>query len=478
MPSVAQLIKALPEDAGAESGRAQALPQPAERWSLRPVPVGRLRRIGLLGTLQAKIAAAYLFYWVRGWFRTAAEREQILAETHWRTAARVLDSMSYLRGAAIKVGQTLGNFPDIVPEEFVEMLERLHFDAPPMHWSLLREMVFNELGDEPRRVFEAFDTRAFAAASLGQVHRARLKGGREVAVKLQYPGVARAVREDFRNLLLFMLPARLSADWENTRQQFDDLRTRVEAETDYEQEATFQERVRRLFREDDGVVVPRVFLEHSTARVLTMEFLTGKTLDHFIAEGPPQAVRDEVARKLVRAWYRMYFSGRLIYGDVHPGNFLLLDDGRLGLIDFGFMTELNDAAVWELCRKIDRAQTTGRREDRVEALKEWHDIGDGPEDQDRLRLADAMADWTWRPRYLGGEFDFGDQAEFRRGVDLMFEHLRKRYTRARSCMPSVTRANTGFRSVLYRLNAKIDIAPIAEQEVRATAWDRSDFAPR
>src|SRR5688572_21394803 len=182
MPTIAQLIEALPEPDAIDSPPAPALPMPGA--SMRPVPVGRLRRIGLLGTLQAKIAAAYLFYWVRGWFRGAAEKERMLAETHWRTAARVLDSMGYLRGATMKIGQTLGSFPDIVPDEFVETLEQLHFQAPPMHWSLLREMVYNELGGDPEDLFASFEQRAFAAASLGQVHRGRLKTGQEVAVKV------------------------------------------------------------------------------------------------------------------------------------------------------------------------------------------------------------------------------------------------------------------------------------------------------
>src|SRR5437016_2753638 len=138
MPTVADLMKALPQAVETElpaGARSSAL---AEQ-SLRPVPVGRLRRIGLLSSLQSKIAAAYFFYWLRGWFNNAAERERLLAETHWRTAVRVLDSMSYLRGATVKVGQMLGSFPDIVPLEFVETLDQLHFDAPPMHFSLLRE---------------------------------------------------------------------------------------------------------------------------------------------------------------------------------------------------------------------------------------------------------------------------------------------------------------------------------------------------
>src|SRR5687767_9639003 len=114
-------MKALPveEEVEAPVNQHGRVARATEEGSLRPVPVGRLRRIGLLASLQSKIAAAYAFYWIRGWFNNAAERERLLAETHWRTAVRVLDSMNYLRGATMKVGQTLGTFPDIVPAEFV-----------------------------------------------------------------------------------------------------------------------------------------------------------------------------------------------------------------------------------------------------------------------------------------------------------------------------------------------------------------------
>src|SRR5260221_3157824 len=175
----------------------------------------------------------------------------------------------------MQVGQRLANFPDIAPPEFVETLEQLHFDAPPMHWSLLREMVNAELGDDPENIFSQFEKRAFAAASLGQVHRARLADGEEVAVKIQYPGIARTIQSDFRNLFLFMLPARLGKDWESTKDQFDDLRMRLQQENDYVIEAANLERARALFHDADGIVVPRVFPQFSTSRVLTMERLDG-----------------------------------------------------------------------------------------------------------------------------------------------------------------------------------------------------------
>lgn len=472
-PSVAELMRALPEVDGEAEEASRSGPLAAA--FLRPVPVGRWRRLRLLTTLQSQIAAAYLFYWIRGWFQKAEHRERLLAETHWKTAVRLLDSMSYLRGAVMKVGQTLANFPDIAPREFVETLDRLYYQAPSMHWSLLREMVCNELGDDPDSLFASFEKRAFAAASLGQVHRGRLKTGEEVAVKIQYPGIARTIREDFRNFFLYLLPGRLGKDWEHTKDQFDDLRTRLERETDYEAEAAALAKVRPLFREDDGIVVPRVFPEHSTARVLTMERLDGVHLEEFMARNPSQEARNEFAQKIIRAWYRMACAGRLLYIDFHPGNFLFMEDGSLGVLDFGMVLQLDDE-LWALFRNQDRALTTGRRADRIAAVQEWSWITDAADDADYLRLCDQFADWCWRPRYWGGPFDFGDEADFRRGIDLFTEMVRKRYSRARPCTPLIARTNFGVRSILYRLKAKIDVRPLAEEEVKATGWDRSGYA--
>src|SRR5207302_9272325 len=105
-------------------------------------------------------------------------------------------------------------------------------------------------------------------------------------------------------------------------------------------------------------------------------------------------------------------------------------------------------------------------------------ITDDPAEADRLRLSEEYADWVWRCRYAGGPFDFGDEADFRRGIDLFTEMVRKRYNRARPCTPVIARQNLGLRAMLYRLKANIDVRPIAEEEVKATGWDRSDYAPR
>jgi aarF domain-containing kinase len=382
----------------------------------------------------------------------------------------VLDSMNYLRGATTKVGQTLGSFPDIVPDEFVETLEQLHFSASPMHYSLLREMVFNELGDEPENLFRSFEKRAFAAASIGQVHRAQLKSGGQVAVKIQYPGIGRTIAADFRNLFLFLLPARLGSDWASTREQFEDLRVRLERETDYKQEAATLQKVAALFRDADGIVIPRVYPEFSTERVLTMQRIDGVHLGEFLAGDPPQDRRNAFAEKILRAWYRMHYAGGLVYADFHPGNFIFMEDGRLGVIDFGCMIESD----WK--RGMVERAATGSREDRIRGVKEWSCIGDDPADADRLRVVEQYTDWLWRPRNCGGVFDFGDEAEFRRGIDLFVEILRKRYSGGRASTPMAARQQLTLRAFLYRLRAKVDVAPIAEEEVRASGLERGDEA--
>src|SRR5262249_27997908 len=145
-------------------------------------------------------------------------------ETNLRVALKIIHRLGYLRGAAAKLGQTLGNLPEILPDQVVSTLDRLHFEAPPMHFSLLREMVRNELGNDPEELFESFDRTAFAAASVGQVHRARLRSGETVAVKIQYPGIARTIDADFRNLHALLFPARFSKEWKTVESHFEEIR--------------------------------------------------------------------------------------------------------------------------------------------------------------------------------------------------------------------------------------------------------------
>jgi len=252
----------------------------------------------------------------------------------------------------------------------------------------------------------------------------------------------------------------------------EDLRLRLQTEVDYRQEASWMTKARALFSEADGIVVPKMYPELSTSRVLTMDYLEGVHLEEFLRSNPSQEQRNEAGRKITRAWYRLFATGRMLYADFHPGNFLFMPDGRLGLIDFGFVVPL-EGELWTLLGKMDKAVPTGDRAGLTAAVKVWQEITDDEADAERLRLSVAFVEWTYRSRFESGEFDFGDEAEFRRGMDLVAQVMRKRYCRAHPCSPAVSRHNFGFRSILYQLKAKINLHDIAVEEMKATGWEHN-----
>ncbi len=475
--SIAELLKALPADDGDLTPEDGTLSDDRElATSDRPIPVGRFKRLSLLGSLQAKLAVAYGFHWIRGFFQSADRRQLDAAETHFKAALKLLDSMGYMRGAVMKAGQLMANFPDIVPHQLVETLEQLHFEAPPMHFSLLREMVCNELGDEPENIFAEFDDVAFAAASLGQVHRARLKSGEEVAVKIQYPGIGRTIRTDFRNLQPLLLPQRLTKDWEYLKRQVDFLRRGIEQESDYQNEARNLERVKALFFEEDDIIVPKVFAEYSTSRILTMQRLEGVHLTDYLAGGPSQEDRNDYAGKITRANCRVLYRGRMLNVDHHPGNFIFMPQGKLGLIDFGCVNTYQGDKIWKKLEMINRAITTGEDHDIQHAMMDWGQLSDAPKDAEQLKSYVDFGKWQWRPYHQSGPFDFGNLGYIQEGVDLFTAIARRHYARGHESNFFQLRWTIGYTMMLYRLGANFDANPIAEEEVGAAGWDRTDYA--
>lgn len=434
----------------------------------RPVPVGRFHRARVLGSSQAKITATYFANWVRSCFKGVDTREQQRAETRLKAAEELLGSMAYLRGSAMKVGQLMASYPDVAPDEFADALYPLHFEAPPMHFSLLREFVRNELGADPEDVFDDFETKAFAAASLGQVHRARLKGsGERVAVKIQYPSIGRSIRDDFRNLKALLFPMRLSGDWDNLKLQLDDIRGMLERETDYEREAENLSIARGAFRDDEGIVIPKVHPEFSTKRVLTMEFIDGVHLDAFLQEDPPAALCNEFGAKMMLACLRLQYQESLIYADPQPGNYYFMPDGRLGIVDFGCCHPLADedrkySNDMELALHTSSESLT---ESLLLAVDQRPDRRVHPE---HLRLTGELANWLWEPVRHQGPFDFGDPDYFRRGVGVMQEVLRAGHTRSRPVNTWFNRNYMGLRAMLCRLGARVDFGKLLRQETTVT----------
>ncbi len=468
-PSLNELVAALPPESNV--AREHASPAESELHELlaqaarKPVPTSALHRLWAVGGLQAYICFAYTAWWIKGWFGDSATRQQRLVGANLRTALRLLRSMTYLRGAVMKVGQTLANYPSVVPNEFVETLDRLHFQAPPMHYSLLRETLRNELGGDPQEIFARFDTEAFAAASLGQVHRARLKTGEEVVVKVQYPGIARAIDADFRSLSGLLFPLRLTKDWDIMAQMFSEMHRMLATEADYEHEAATLRTVRQFFAADESIVIPRVYAEFSSKRVLTMEFIEGVDVETFMASRPAQAERDRFGTLLYRAMFRVYYAGRLNYADPHPGNFIFLPDGRLGLIDFGCLWRFNEKE-WAFNMLGEQYLDDPAVYPRL--AKEGGYMTDAEATPERIAMMQAFSDWILLPLRTKG-FDFSDAAHLRAGFDVWMRLVMKRYTKGWAMFPFLFRAWFGTRAMLYRLGANVAVKTLHEEERKRAA---------
>lgn len=466
---VSELLAAMPEDeADTHLDTQKLLDGLAGELARQSVPTGAFQRGWALTGLQANIGLAYLAYWIRGWFQNADDKKRELANTHLHAAIKLLAKMGYLRGAVMKVGQTLANYPNVLPEQFIETLGKLHFDAPPMHFSLLREHVRNELGKDPEELFDSFETQAFAAASLGQVHRARLKTGEKVAVKIQYPGIGKTIRSDFRNLSAALLPMRLSKNWENLKEQLDEVVHMLELETNYEKEAESLRKARALFNEDDGIIVPRVFEQYSTSRVLTMEYIEGIHLREFMERNPSQELCNNFGVKLYRAGLRMDYSGLMMYADVHPGNYLFMNNGTLGLIDFGWVryrnTEEND--FYRRGCFLLKGPTEQRRQYLLEAAG----LSAECVTAEHFKLLEVLTDWMIEPIMVEGPFNFSDEKHFRNGMETMAQAIKGRYTSGHPMWISLNRAVFGIKAILYQLRAHVDVKTIYEQELKAAGW--------
>src|SRR5580698_6218602 len=240
-----------------------------------------------------------------------------------------------LKGPLMKVAQFLSTVPDALPMEYAEELAHLQSNAPPMGWTFVRRRMTSELGPNWESRFASFNREAAAAASLGQVHRARLPDGTDVACKLQYPDMASTVEADLRQLRLAMAIYHRMDNAIQHEEVYKELTQRLREELDYEREASQMRLFRLMLANHPTVHVPVPVEGLCTRRLLTMTWLDGRPLMHRLAEDPPQGERNRIAEALFRAWYVPFYRFGVIHGDPHLGNYQVRPDGTVNLLDFG-----------------------------------------------------------------------------------------------------------------------------------------------
>jgi len=392
---------------------------------------------------------------------TGEDADQRKRELNTQNAQDLFREFTRLRGTALKLAQSMSLDTGILPDEFMDVMAEAQYQVPPMNRALVRKRIRDALGRFPEQIFDQFESEALAAASLGQVHRARLKDGRDVAVKVQYPNVRDTIESD---LALARTLFRRFVKGGPIDSYFEEVRARLDEETDYLHEADnmayFVEHHAR-----DGIVTPRPVREHTAARVLTMTFVEGRHLDPFFDDDPGQATRDHFGQLLWDFLHEQVTSNtRRLHADTHPGNFLFREDGQLGVVDFGCVKtfpqafrddmlrlyrarmEANDDEIGRLLRRLDILQ-----DDMPATTKE--EVRD---------FFDQYGSLIVEP-YRVSSFDFGD-ADFRERLQDCFEQASTlRQAAGSPHFIYLNRALVGLLNLLIQLGPQIDTTDSVER---------------
>ena len=412
---------------------------------LNPVPrsentlAGRLGRYAQVGSSVAGQAAR--FAGNRLMNRNGGEAAQ---------ADELRAALGGLKGPLMKVAQLLATIPDALPKEYADELSKLQASAPPMGRPFVRRRMASELGPDWRKRFAEFDLDASAAASLGQVHKATLEDGQELACKLQYPNIESAVDADLAQLKILFAVYRRWDKTIDTSRIYEELAERLREEVDYQREARHIRLYQHILKDEKTVSVPEVFSELSTRRLLTMNWLYGKPLMGF--RDASQEVRDEIAVAMFRAWYTPFYRSGVIHGDPHPGNYTVREDHGVNLLDFGCVRVFPPSFVkgvidlyWALARgdrdlavsAYERWGFHGLSSATIDILNEWAAFLYSPLMKDEPRLIHQTNNGQYgrevaqkvhqKLREVGGvtpprEFVFMDRAAV--GLGSVFMHLK------------------------------------------------------
>lgn len=297
---------------------------------LKPPPTSKLSRGTVVGKTLFKIGAKQTKSFVKRSLGDKHKHADIQEQTHEEIADVIFEALGELKGVSVKIAQQIALGMPFLSSTYQKKISQTFNAIPPLNKVLVRKIVKQELGDYPKNIFEAFESEAFAAASLGQVHRASHQG-EALAVKLQYPGIKQSIKSDM-SLIHFGL--KRFAKGQNVDHLITEIEDRLYEEVEYELEAEncqyFAEHLNI-----EQIVIPKVYPEFSTTKVLTTSLLEGMSFDTFLSTKPSQKQKNAYAQLIFDSFFYTLYTLERIHADPNPGNFLFMDEGKLGLIDFG-----------------------------------------------------------------------------------------------------------------------------------------------
>ena len=349
------LLSAVEETAWSVRGVADAVTSACTKLEAESEGVADIpARLAQTALALVAIAADYRLFGVRSAFLSQERAAELLEEIHARSARRFVEVSLEHGGAFLKVGQLLSGRADVMPEAWISALEPLQDSAMPLAEGLAESIVERELGRPLATVFASFDGAPLAAASIGQVHRARLLDGTEVAVKVQRPGIAERIRVDLLLLDTFVRSMASSLGDVDYQTILTEVKTMVLAEVDYEREARITKSVFDSLAHHEGIAAPEPILDLCSARVLVTRFVKGRKITTVLNElaerrdaieprdNLAHARLSEIMGQLLEAYLRQVLTGGAFQADPHPGNLMVGDDGTVIVLDFGSATILDD----------------------------------------------------------------------------------------------------------------------------------------
>jgi hypothetical protein len=423
---------------------------------------GALARGYRIGKLGFSLMGSYLGYQAQNLLLSKDAQPQRRARFHQTASRRVREELGALKGPAMKLGQMLSLQTDFLSEEVLEELANLQMRAPAMHPTLARAQFKSALGKYPEELFREFDPEPFAAASLGQVHRAITFNGEKVAVKIQYPAIRSAIENDLTLLRSATLPTRLTGHMPSAL--LDEIARGLLEETDYLREADNLDYFREGLGELSYVTIPRVHRALTTGRVLTMSYVEGESLNEWLSRKPSRALRDLMGERLCEAYETQFQRLKVVHADQHPGNYLFQPDGHFGMVDFGCVKRVTfdvvelrncyDQRIWKKNEASARHFLTliyGRGVPYARARK-------------ILPLLERWLD-TFRPKGSTADFviDFRNHTKLNPEVKEIKGKLLRQTLRDKLINPEyvyLMRSDMGFHHLLSEIGATVNVSEI------------------
>ncbi len=427
-----------------------------DRRNTDALTTGRARRAMSVGTLTTQVGGNYLWSALKRPFQSADDRSRELLDTHLKNAMLIVERSQELRGTFLKLTQMLSMRSDLLPGEMLDVLSVVQSDVPPMSFDLIREQLVRELGAPPEELFAELEEEAFAAASLGQVHRGRTHEGDDIVVKIQYPGIEETVEQDLKNMKALLQTLTLIAR-DVMRQKVDvaevygELEDRLREELDYENEARNAQRFAELFADDDEIIIPEVHPDLTSRRVLTASYVDGYKLAEILGPGVDQDLKDEIAVKYFKTVWRQVFELGALHTDPHPGNYLETFHPRLAILDFGSIRYFSDE-IRRAYRRLARSLLDRDVDGAGEALIELGFINEGDDPGPMVQVLDVI----FEPAYSDRSYDPREYDSMERAMSAAAIKLENRVFNSPGHSVFLSRALVGLDSYMQQFGSIVN----------------------